>query len=171
MGRLSVFGFKIYDTQPKPKPLSFPANYYKFQIKSNKISSRSSPNPSRSCEISPLSDEISVRSVISVQSRWSQPDFDPSDKTRGQLESTRNRQDPNQKIWPNPLGQFRVKISIHLNHSCWVQVGHKPNPTWSVNNPTSDYQIYIIITFSFFLSFLFIYLFIYFLLKYIIIII
>ena len=50
MGRLSVFGFKIYDTQPKPKPLSFPANYYKFQIKSNKISSRYGPNPSRSYE-------------------------------------------------------------------------------------------------------------------------
>ena len=50
VGRLSVFGFKIYDTQPKPKPLSFPANYYKFQIKSNKISSRYGPNPSRSYE-------------------------------------------------------------------------------------------------------------------------
>ena len=48
---LSIFRFKIRDTRPEPKPLSFPANYYEFRTKSEEISSRSIENWSRSFKI------------------------------------------------------------------------------------------------------------------------
>jgi len=48
---LLIFRFKTHDTRPEPKPLSFPANYYKFRTKSEEILSRSVENWSRSFEI------------------------------------------------------------------------------------------------------------------------
>ena len=51
VGRLSVFRFKTYDTRPKLRPLSFPANYYEFQTKFGKILSRFVEIWSRSFEI------------------------------------------------------------------------------------------------------------------------
>ena len=40
-----------------------------------------------------------------------QPDFGPGDKTRDRPNTTRNRRDPNRKIQPDSLGQFRVIFS------------------------------------------------------------
>ena len=43
-----------------------------------------------------------------------QPNIDPGDKIRDQLNKTRNRRDPNWKIRPDHLGQFRVIFSVVL---------------------------------------------------------
>ena len=56
--RLLVFCFKTRDTPPEPSPLPFSVNYYEFLTNFNEISSRSGPNPLRSSEILPLSNEI-----------------------------------------------------------------------------------------------------------------
>ena len=57
-GRLSVFPFETRDTRPESNPFSFRWVITNFQP----VSAKSSPDPSRSSEISPLSNEIWARS-------------------------------------------------------------------------------------------------------------
>ena len=157
MGRLLVFGFKIRDTRPESKLLSFLANYYKFHTKSSEISLRFVKICSKSGEISSLSDKIEARSVIFVQSRQSRLDFGPGDKTWGQPET-----DKTQTKKSDQINRVNFESNFHppksfVSSPGWAQT--RPDLTrgqpyqWLSN--LHHHHLFFLSSSSFFLSFLF----------------
>ena len=89
-GRLLVFPFETRDTRPKSNPFSFRWVITNFQP----VSAKSSPDPSRSGEISPLSNETWARS------RQIRLDIDESVQI-----SAWSRQ-----IWPDLNGSSQISV-------------------------------------------------------------
>ena len=156
-GLVVGFPFETHDTRPKPNPFSFRRVITNFQP----VWAKSDPDPSRSDEISPLSNEIWARSQrirpnlgqISTNLVRFWPDLVGS----GQISAPviKPETDPNQPETDETRTEKSDQISrsissqffIHPPHLGRVWVGHKPDLDRLMDTPGRNHHSQSFLTF------------------------